>query len=593
MKKIALLAAALVLGCVSAQPTAPPASRLTKRLPSVSELTVDEKIGQLFVQIGYGTFMNENSASFQTLLHHVRDNHLGGIHWHTPSVYEAAWLTRRLQEAARVPLLVSADLEAGIGMRFQNTTFWPWAMAVAATGDPGFAEQLGRVTAREATLLGVNQVYAPVADVNNDPDNPVINVRSFGEDPQTVARFVAAFTRGLESGRVLATVKHFPGHGDTHIDSHRALPVLNISRERLEQVELVPFRASLEAGAGSVMLAHLSFPALDPTPAPPLVDQRPEENPYKATVEEIAEDATMPASLSGPIVDLLRRDLRFDGLVVTDAMDMGGITRFFDPAEAAIRAIEAGVDQVLGSMDTDLAIAGVKAALQSGRLSMRQIDAAVGRVLRAKAKVGFDVASQEELFRHLDSPEARELAQQIATRAITLVREQPGVLPLSHHARPIVIVINDVPEMPQVGPFNYELSSRLGFPPPSFYVDGRSDSAEMLPIVEAAKNATAVLILFTVRFGSGKGTIGLPPAAADLLSQLGQTGVPLIGISFGTPYLIRDLPQVGTYFAAYGPQPVMQAAAGRALFGEMPVSGRLPVSIPGLYPIGHGIMKSP
>jgi len=224
-------------------------------------------------------------------------------------------------------------------------------------------------------------------------------------------------------------------------------------------------------------------------------------------------------------------------------------------------------------------------------LSMQQIDAAVERVLRAKSKVRSDVASQEEIFRQLDSPAARNLAQEIATRAITLVREQPGVLPLRRDARPIVIVVNDVPEMPQIGPFNYELNSRLGFPPPSFYVDGRSDSDEVPAIVEAAQNATAVLLLFTVRFDSGKGTISLPPIAADLVDQLSRTGVPLIGISFGTPYVVRDLPQLGTYFAAYGVQPVMQAAAGRALFGETPVTGRLPVSIPGLYPIGQGIQK--
>src|SRR6266545_439894 len=296
-------------------------------------MTLDEKIGQLFVYVLPGAFMNEGSPDYRQLLHQVRDNHVGGLHWATWSnVYETAFLNRRLQRLAKVPLLIGADLEAGVGMRFAGTTYWPWAMAVGATGDPELARREGEIVAKEARAIGLNQIDAPVADVNVNPDNPVINVRSFGEDPAEVSRYVAAFVRGVERGRVLATVKHFPGHGDTATDSHRSLPVLNVSRERLEAVELVPFRAAIAAGVGAVMTAHLAVPALDATPAPQRLEGL-AENPYTHDPAEITPNATLPASLS-PIVTggLLRGELKFQGLIVTDALDMGGLVEHFDPA---------------------------------------------------------------------------------------------------------------------------------------------------------------------------------------------------------------------------------------------------------------------
>src|SRR5438874_3964422 len=268
-----------------------------RRIPRPDELTLDEKIGQLFVVGAYGVFMNESSPAYARLLHQVRDNHIGGFIWFVSNVYETAALTERLQAESRVPLLISADLESGIGMRFADTTFWPSPMAVAATGDPSLAEAEGRVAATEARAVGVNHILAPVVDVNIDPDNPVINTRSFGEDPRDVSRFAAAFIRGVQSEHVLACAKHFPGHGDTHVDSHRALPVLDVTRERLDRVELVPFRAAIAAGVASIMPGHLSVPALDSTRAP-IRAMPASENPYGTRPDEVPSDATLPASVS-------------------------------------------------------------------------------------------------------------------------------------------------------------------------------------------------------------------------------------------------------------------------------------------------------
>src|SRR2546423_3478015 len=338
-----------------------------RRIPRLGELTLDEKIGQLFVVGAYGVFMNESSPAYARLLHQVRDNHVGGFIWFVSNVYETAALTERLQAESRVPLLISADLESGIGMRFADTTFWPSPMAVAATGDPSLAEAEGRGAATGAPAVGVNHILAPVVDVNIDPDNPVINTRSFGEDPQDVSRFAAAFIRGVQSEHVLACAKHFPGHGDTHVDSHRALPVLDVSRERLDRVELVPFRAAIAAGVASIMPGHLAVPALDPTTAP--VRAGLSQNPYGTSAAEVTQNGTLPATISNRMLDgVLRRELGFRGLVITDAFDMGGLTEHFDAGEAAVPAIEARVGLSLMSPCRDPADAVLLVAGKSRRL---------------------------------------------------------------------------------------------------------------------------------------------------------------------------------------------------------------------------------
>src|SRR6266849_742003 len=546
-------------------------------------LSLDEKIGQMFRERAHGVFMSESSPEYQRLLHQVRDNHVGGIVWFLSNVYETAVLNQNLQRASRVPLLISADLEAGMGMRFADTTFWPSAMALAATGDPTLAEREGRVVAKEARSVGINQIYAPVADVNVAPDNPVINTRSFGEDPEDVGRYVAAFTRGVQSEHVIATAKHFPGHGDTHTDSHRALPVLSVSADRLENVELVPFRAAIAAKVASIMIGHLSIPALDPTPAPVRTDLH-NENPYGTKAEEIPREGTLPATLSSKIINgLLRKDLGYRGLVVSDAFDMGGLVEHFEPGEAAVRAIEAGEDQILLSPDTDRAIAAVKAAVKSGRISEARIDASVQRIVAAKEFAGAPNADPESIFRVVDSQEHRDLANEIARRALTLVREQPAVLPLRRDSKMALVIVNDFSDINAMGDFERELRAR-GPVVASVTIDPRTRVEEVPPIA----NADVVVIAFAVRPRSGAGQIAVPAAARQLVESL---NVPVVAIAFGSPYLLREVPSIGTYICAYGIQPVMQIAAVNAIFGNAAFSGHLPVTIPGLYPRGHGIKK--
>ena len=561
------------------------------RLPRVEEMTLDEKIGQMIVPAGHGVFMNATSPAWQRLERWVRHDRVGGVIWFVSNVYETAELNRRLQAEAKVPLLISADLEAGIGMRFFDTTFWPPAMAVAATGDPSLAEREGRAVAIEARAIGINQIFAPVADVNVDPDNPVINARSFGEDPETVGRFVAAFIRGVQSEGVLATAKHFPGHGDTHVDSHRSLPVLNVTRERLEATELVPFRAAIAAGVDTVMVGHLAVPSLDPTPAPPRLDQH-NDNRYTAGATEITENGTLPATISRPLIEgLLRHDLGFQGLVVTDAFDMGGLTEHFEVGEAAVLAVEAGEDQIVMPLSVERSAEAIKAAVAGGRIAESRIDASVRRILAAKARVRSSVATTDELFRIVDSEESRKLAAEIAGKAITLVRDGGG-LPVAKDARVVEVVISEFVEPANpLGEIERELKSRLRTAPQAFLFDGRATDDDAARVVEAAKDADVVLIALAIRAKSGAGTISIPPLASRLLDQLAATRARLITVSFGSPYVLRNVPSLPTYLAAYGIQPVLQVAAVRAIFGENAITGKLPVTIPGMYERGHGVER--
>ena len=562
------------------------------RILAPTALTLDEKIGQLFVYAARGTFVNEASPEYRELLRQVRDNKVGGILWYqSERVYETAWLNRKLQEAAPVPLLLAADLEIGLGMRFDDATRWPWPMAVAATGDPSLAEREGRAIGAEARALGLNQIYAPVADVNTDPDNPNINVRSYGDDPAAVSRFVAAFVRGVQSAGVIATAKHFPGHGATSSDSHRSLPILAASADRLDAVELPPFRAAIAAGVRAIMTAHLSLPALDSESAP----ARPEgarENPYTQDSADIATSATVPASLSPAITqDLLRGRLGFSGLVVTDAVDMGALVDHYDAGESAVRAILAGADQVPKSPDTDAAIAAVRRAVASGRIPLARLDAAVARILSAKRWAGAPVPDPERIFRAVDPPADRELAREIAQRAVTLVREEPGALPLARATRVVVVAVTDLPE--RIGAdFAREMRNRVAEPPATFALDARSTEAETAAVLEAARRADALLLCLYVRPISGRGRITLPDAARSAVRRLLETAPRAITIAFGSPYLLRDLPEAATYLAAYGSEPEAQVAVARALFAEAPIGGKLPVEIPGAAPRGAGIEKA-
>jgi beta-N-acetylhexosaminidase len=558
------------------------------------KMSLDEKIGQL-VYVGINaTFLSQDSDAYQALRHQVVDNHIGGIILFRGPVYESVVLVNRMQALAKYPLLISADLEAGSGMRFDDTVNFPWNMAVGATGNPEYARRQGEITAREARALGIQQIYAPVVDVNNNAANPVINVRSYGEDPAEVARFSAAFTEGAQSRGVIATAKHFPGHGDTAVDSHRGLPEINVDRNRLDSVELVPFRASMAAGVGAVMVGHIGLPQLDPTivkPLPKDVKGKPIDT---SEAGEIEAQGTMPATLSLVVGGILRNDMHFKGMIVTDALSMSGLTIYFTPEEAAVRALEAGSDLLLKPADPDAVVRGVRAAVQSGRLSEKRIEESVRKILAAKYDLGLKdnrLTPVDEIDRIVGSRDVPDLAREIAEHAITLVRDQDKLLPLSKpDARIFNLAITNGDDRLFIATQFAGAMARSGFKLDTVVLDDRSSEADVSKALEKAEKADVVIASLYGRVRSGEiRSVGLPEAGRKALVTLIEKRSPIIAISFGNPYLLMSFPELRTYLIAYGDMPSLQQAAARAVSGQIDISGKLPISLPGLYPRGTGI----
>jgi len=560
------------------------------------KMTIDEKIGQL-ISVGVNaTFLNQDSDAFRALRHQVVDNHIGGIVLFRGPVYESVMLVNRMQELAKYPLLISADLEAGAGMRFDDTVNFPWNMALGATGNPEYARRQGALTAREARALGVFQIYAPVVDVNNNAANPVINVRSYGEDPAEVARFAAAFTQGAQQGGVIATAKHFPGHGDTATDSHRGLPEIDVDRNRLNAVELVPFRASVEAGVGSVMMGHIGLPQVDAAVVKPLPKTVKRKAIDTTDEGELNQEGTMPATMSPVMGAILRNDLHFNGMIVTDALSMSGLTIYFTPEESAVRALEAGADLLLKPADADAAFRGVLAAVQSGRISEQRIEQSVRKVLAAKYDLGLKdnrITPVDNIDRIVGSPDVNALAREIAEHAITLVRDESHLLPvtkLKPGARIFNLAITNGDDRLIVANSFVTEMTRAGFKMETVVLDDRSPEREVQKAVERAQQSDLIIASLYGRVRSGEmRSVGLPESGGKALSTLIDSKIPIIAISFGNPYLLTSFPKLSTYLLAYGDMPSLQQAAARAITGQINVTGKLPISLPGLYSRGTGI----
>ena len=561
------------------------------------KMSLEEKIGQL-ISVGINaTFLNQDSEAYRALKHHIENNKVGGIILFRGPVYESVILVNRMQQLARYPLLISADLEAGAGMRFDDTINFPWNMAVGATGNPEYAKRQGEITAREARALGVHQIFAPVVDVNNNAANPVINVRSYGGDPAEVSRFGAAFTEGAQAAGVIATAKHFPGHGDTAVDSHRGLPEINVGRERLNTVEFVPFQASVNAGVGAVMVGHIALPQIDATAVKPLpknVKGKPTDTDEAGEI--IDEKASMPATMSPVLGRILRNDLKFNGMIVTDALSMSGLTIYFTQEEAAVRALESGADMLLKPADVDASFRGVLNAVKSGRITEQRVEESARRIMAAKYDLGLveqRITPVDMIDRIVGSKDVVALATEIAEHAVTLVRDEDKLVPLKNlkpDARIFNLAVTNGDDRNWIAnPFVSKLG-RSGLKVETVVLDERSSEQEVQKVIERAKSADLVLASLYGRVRSGQAlSVGIPDSGARALSALIEAKAPIVGISFGNPYLLQSFPGLRTYVVAYGEMPTLQHAVARALMGEIDIVGKLPISLPGLYPRGTGI----
>ncbi|OYD09998.1 hypothetical protein CHM34_02470 [Paludifilum halophilum] len=534
-------------------------------------MTLEEKVGQMMMVGFYGSEPTEDIRRL------IRDVHAGNVilfsysdNVQTP--VQTAKLTNGLQRIAeetrlKIPLLISTDQEGGVVARMTTgATQLPGNMALGAGRKLKDSHEAARITGEELRAVGINMNLAPVLDVNVNPDNPVIGVRSYAEDPHLVANMGAAAIRGYQrhsmENRVVATAKHFPGHGDTDTDSHLGLPVIDKSREELERVELVPFRRAIESGIDAIMTAHIHVPALDDTP-------------------------NLPATLSKPIMTgLLRQEMGYDGLIVTDSMTMAGVADYFGGvSQAAVKAVDAGVDIVLltPALTADEQIEvyqEILEAVRSGDISEKRIDQSVRRILKVKLKYGLFMNHQvdeDEVAERVGTREHREKADEIARRSITLVKNERGLLPLKLSEDQKLGIISQYPLKEQVDRYHSHSTE--------IHMKGVNPTDEEIDqAVEMARKQDVLIV--------GTYSASLYPQQIKLVQALQELDKPMAVVAFRNPYDIQDFPGVDAYVNTYGYRPVSLEAVADTLFGSNQPQGRLPVTIPDLYPYGHGLSYS-
>ena len=533
-------------------------------------LTLREKIGQMIVTGMLGEYKNVRGEKFAEAKRQILENKVGGFVFYRGDVLELASLTNEMQRLSKVPLLMAADFERGLPMQIRSGTPFTHNMGIAAAGNPEMSYRKGRIIAEEMRAIGINWLYGPVSDVANNPGNTMVNVRSYGEDPETMSRFVAAEVRGLKEGGVLSTAKHFPGHGDTSIDSHISMPVINIDRDRFRRVELAPFRAAIGAGLASLMTAHIALP-------------------------QITGD-NLPASLSPKInIDLIRRELNFDGIITTDSLGMGAITKSYKGEAGALAAIKAGADVALLPPNPKLAIDAIQQAVESGEIPRKQIDDSVRRLLRAKYRVGLsqvknrtvDLDQVNQIIERADNIAA---ANEIAEKSITLFRNERNLLPLSETIakKTLYLIAAGDDDADQGNVFKAAIEQRV---PGArvVKVDKRTTDSEYDSLLKEAKRAEMVVMGSFVKRAALKGTVELPDAEARFIRELIDDKREVAIVAFGSPYQIQQFPKARSYAAAWAVEDPAQTAGARAIFGEIAIRGRSPVSLPGFFIIGDGV----
>jgi beta-N-acetylhexosaminidase len=550
---------------------------------TLATLSLHDRIGQMVMIWMLGDYSNNRDSSFAEVIRWVEHDRVGGVSMSLGTPIEVAAKLNDLQRRAAVPLLVSADLEPGLGrlegglfahymLDAGSATVFPPSMAIAAAGRDSDAYDVGRAIAEEGRAVGIHINFAPVVDVNNNPSNPVINTRSFGEDPRRVARLSALFVRGTMAGGEMATAKHFPGHGDTDVDSHVGLPVVSANMSRLDSVELVPFKAAIEAGASLVMTAHIALPA-------------------------VTGDSSTPATLSPRIITgLLRDTLRFRGVAITDAMTMEGIGKGYTTDESSVLAVKAGADILLKPSDPTRAIDAIVRAVERGEIRRSRIDSASRHVLELKARSGVaitPVVSLEELREVVGSPEHRALAAGIARRAITLLRNRDNVVPIADISRTLIVHYAPETEIKAGRTLEAALrdsriggAGRRGLQVVRILPSATTDVLDSLD--RDADRASTVVITAYVRRVEGEGRMAVPQHIASWIDQLAQRHNVIV-VSFGNPYLIRQFPHVGAYVVTYGVSDDLERAVASALLGRAPITGKVPVSLPGFFSAGDGL----
>jgi beta-N-acetylhexosaminidase len=535
----------------------------------LAALTTRQKVAQLVMPWLLGDFTPSDAPAMQRARMWVDSLEVGGIIISTGTPHDIAAKLNRLQAHAPLPLLISADFESGTTMRMAAGTPFPAQMGIGATNRPEDAYTMGRVTALEARAIGVHLAFAPVADVNSNPANPIINTRSFGGDPHEVARFVAATIRGMRDGGVLSTAKHFPGHGDTDTDSHLALPIIRAPWERFDALELVPFRAAVEAGVDAIMSAHIAVPALDG-------------------------QERLPGTLSPQVLTgILQDSLGFTGLITTDALDMGAIAKEIGADEGVIRAFEAGSDLLLMPADPAAAIAALSAAVESGRVSMARLDHSVRKLLQMKVRMGLfqqRTVDIEHVADVVSTAGSLAAAADITERSLVLLDDTKGTVEALRTAPRRVAVITVADGTTPLGTRLAEQMRAMGHTVTAVRIPTTPTPTELDAVERAIKDAPYLVLATSVRWGSYSGVIGLAPATADLLNRLARQK-PSVLVSFGSPYIIAQVPSAGGYLMAWSGTTMTETAVARVLAGRAAITGTSPIPVPPTWPLRAGLQR--
>jgi len=570
---------------------------------TLARLTVQEKVGQLFMLRAPTEFFNVANAQYAGLRDRVRQFHVGAMLLTVPvdgplvlknQPYEAAMLTNQLQRDSDLPLLFAADFERGLSNRFYGATVFPHSMAFAATGNPGYAETFARITAQEARAIGVQWNLFPIADVNSNAENPIINARAWSEDPHQVSEFTAAFIRSSAATGILTTAKHFPGHGDTSTDSHLDVARVNGDMDRLQSIELAPFDAAIRAGVDAIMIAHVTVPALEPDPR-------------------------RVATVSHKIVtEFLKEKMGFQGIVIPDAMDMAALTQMFPGGRSAVEAFKAGNDMIVIPADLETSFNAMVRAVQSGEISRSRLDDSVRKILYAKASLGLyraRLVDMNAISHTVGKPESRVFSQKVADEAVTLLRDNGKLLPLqkggtSAGASPYIplggsgrqlltVVFTDDLRLDEGRVLDRELKSRV--PDAAvIYIDPHVAAGMTDTVLAAVDQAQSVVIAVYVNAtsqgqvvmadGKAHRTIALSEAGLKLMNGiLAHAGDRTAVVAMGSPYLASAFPDVQNYLCTYSIASVSEIAAAKALFGEISIHGHSPVTIPGIADRGAGL----
>ncbi|MBA3656966.1 MAG: hypothetical protein H0W69_06405 [Gemmatimonadaceae bacterium] len=548
----------------------------------LKSLSLREKAAQLIMPWVGGEYAAVGSPEYEQVRRWVDEDHVGGIIISIGMPHSYAAKLNEMQRHSKVPLLVASDMENGSGMRLANIyafpsllpqgggTVFPPVMSLGATRSAELAFQLGRVLGREARAVGVHVTTGPVLDVNSNPLNPIINTRSFGEDPAAVSSLATAYIRGARSVGLMTTGKHFPGHGDTGTDSHIDLPTIVADRAHLNQVDFPPFQAAIKEGVDGIMTAHIAVVGVEGPDAP-------------------------PATLSPRFMtQVLRDEFGFRGLLFTDAMTMGGISRKYGATEPLIMAVNAGADILLMPRGVTEAIETIVNGVQSGRVAQSRIDAAVRRILTSKAKAGLvdgRLVSLDAVDSVVNIPEHAAIAREIAERSITLPRDSGNIVPLKLTEKRILSVTYAGSSDLLAGRvFNEELGGG-GRSVRRVSVDARTSEAEWVMIRASADSFDVVVASAYVVPVESEGSVQIRGGFPGFVESVAASGKRIAAISFGSPYLLSAFPSVPTYMLAWGGAPLSQRAAAAALLGRNPISGHLPVSLPPYHRIGDGLMR--